>query len=207
MSSSENKDPMDFLKSMWNSVGFSLPGMVTPTLDVDELGKRIADMKAVEGWLKMNLSTLQMTIQGLEVQRATLAALQAISQTATTATAEKANSREAGSDQNNANDAAETLASAFSALNLNPALNPALWPWNFTQTPAETPTKEASAAKNAAPPPVPQAHGLEKNRMTERKERNRGATSTRLIKDTFSTVLACCPSHPSPHKSASPRSP
>lgn len=152
MSSSENKDPMDFLKSMWNSVGFSLPGMVTPTLDVDELGKRIADMKAVEGWLKMNLSTLQMTIQGLEVQRATLAALQAISQTATTATAEKANSREAGSDQNNANDAAETLASAFSALNLNPALNPALWPWNFTQTPAETPTKEASAAKKRSPP-------------------------------------------------------
>lgn len=34
----------------WGKMGFSLPGMVTPTLDVDELDKRIADMKAVENW-------------------------------------------------------------------------------------------------------------------------------------------------------------
>lgn len=34
--------------------GFSLPGMVTPTLDVDDFVKRIKDMRAVEGWLKMN---------------------------------------------------------------------------------------------------------------------------------------------------------
>ena len=33
---------------------------VTPTLDVEELDKRITDMKAVEGWLKMNLNMLQM---------------------------------------------------------------------------------------------------------------------------------------------------
>lgn len=73
-------DPMEFLKSLWGTTGMPLPGLVTPTLDTNELEKRIADLKAVEGWLKTNLGMLQMTIQGLEVQRATLSALQAISQ-------------------------------------------------------------------------------------------------------------------------------
>ncbi len=61
-------------------MGSSLPGMVTPTFDVDELDKRIKDMKAVEGWLRMNLSMLQMTIQGLEMQRTTVSAVQAMGQ-------------------------------------------------------------------------------------------------------------------------------
>ncbi len=72
------QDPLEFVRGMWNNMGFSLPGMVTPTLDVDELDKRITDMKAVEGWLKMNLNMLQMSIQGLELQRATLAAVKAM---------------------------------------------------------------------------------------------------------------------------------
>jgi hypothetical protein len=72
MSQESHSDPLEFVRNMWGSMGFSLPGMVTPTMDVDELEKRIADMKAVEGWLKMNLNMLQMSIQGLELQRATL---------------------------------------------------------------------------------------------------------------------------------------
>jgi hypothetical protein len=75
-------DPMEFLKSLWGNTGMPLPGLVTPTLDTNELEKRIADLKAVEGWLKTNLGMLQMTIQGLEMQRATLSAMQAISQSA-----------------------------------------------------------------------------------------------------------------------------
>ena len=69
-------DPLAFVRSMWSGMGISMPGMVTPTFDVDELDKRIKDMKAVEGWLRMNLSMLQMTIQGLEMQRTTLDAVQ-----------------------------------------------------------------------------------------------------------------------------------
>lgn len=132
-------DPMEFLKSMWGSMGFSLPGMVTPTLDTDELGKRIADMKAVEGWLKMNLNTLQMTIQGLEIQRATLMALQTMAQTA----------------QGNAA-AAEPAASPFAGLDLNQAFSQAqaLWPWNFAQPPAapEAAAPAAAARKKKADP-------------------------------------------------------
>lgn len=76
------QDPLEFLKSMWGSMGFPLPGMVTPTLDVGELDKRITDLKAVENWLKMNLGMLQMSIQGLEMQCTTVAAMQAMGSSA-----------------------------------------------------------------------------------------------------------------------------
>ena len=122
-------DPMEFIKNMWGNMGFSLPGMVTPTVDTDELGKRIADLKAVEGWLKSNLSLLQMTIQGLEMQRATLMAFQQMSQAVQ-------------SDSN------EPPA--------NPFLNPAAWsmPWAMMggTPPAEAPADQAAApAAESAP--------------------------------------------------------
>jgi hypothetical protein len=75
-----DQNPMEFFKALWGNMGIPLPGMVTPTVDTDELGRRITDLKAVEGWLKSNLSMLQMTIQGLEMQRATLMAFQAMGQ-------------------------------------------------------------------------------------------------------------------------------
>ena len=46
-----------------------------PDLDVDELEKRIKDLKSVENWLNLNLNILKSTIQGLEVQHATMMAL------------------------------------------------------------------------------------------------------------------------------------
>lgn len=119
-------DPMDFLKSLWGTAGMPLPGLVTPTLDTNELDKRVADLKAVEGWLKTNLGMLQMTIQGLEMQRATLAAMQAFTQSAQSA---------AASDTNN-----------------NPFTNPALWPWQFPQhtSSAAAPETPADSAPGAS---------------------------------------------------------
>ncbi len=75
-------DPFEAVKALWGSMGFAMPGMVAPTFDSNELDKRIADMKAVEGWLQMNLSMLQATIQGLEMQRSTLATMRASMQAA-----------------------------------------------------------------------------------------------------------------------------
>src|SRR6201996_4240729 len=51
--------------------------MMAPLTSVEELDKRITDMRAVEQWLKLNLNMLQSAIQALEVQRATLATLRA----------------------------------------------------------------------------------------------------------------------------------
>ena len=115
-------DPMEFLKSLWGNTGMPLPGLVTPTLDTNELEKRIKDLKAVEGWLKTNLGMLQMTIQGLEMQSATLSAFQAISQSA-------------GSSDANA----------------NPFANPALWPWNLMQSAGPTTAADAAAGDQAPP--------------------------------------------------------
>jgi hypothetical protein len=51
--------------------------MMAPLTNVEDLDKRITDMRAVEQWLKLNLNMLQSAIQALEVQRATLATLRA----------------------------------------------------------------------------------------------------------------------------------
>jgi hypothetical protein len=51
--------------------------MMTPLTNIDELDKRITDLRAVEQWLKLNLSMLQSSIQAMEVQRATLSTLRA----------------------------------------------------------------------------------------------------------------------------------
>jgi hypothetical protein len=69
-------DPFEFLKRMWAPMGLPMPGVMAPLLDPNEIEKRIADLKSVENWLAMNLNVLRMTIQGLELQRATLAAFQ-----------------------------------------------------------------------------------------------------------------------------------
>lgn len=47
-----------------------------PTLDPAELEKKINELKSVESWLKLNLSMLSSTIQGMEVQLATITTLQ-----------------------------------------------------------------------------------------------------------------------------------
>jgi hypothetical protein len=68
-------DSVEFVKRAWG--GLNLPSTLVPTVDIDELDKRIADLKAVEQWLNLNLSMLHGTIQGLEIQRGTLAAVKA----------------------------------------------------------------------------------------------------------------------------------
>ncbi len=57
----------------------TLPNMIAPTLDVNELDKRIADLRAVEQWLQINAAMLRTTIQSLEVQRATIATVKQFS--------------------------------------------------------------------------------------------------------------------------------
>ena len=90
--------PAEMLERMWgmmrlSSFGSAFPGaqaggnlgpslsmmsdIMAPLTNVEELDKRITDMRAVEQWLKLNLSMLQSAIQALEVQRATLATLRA----------------------------------------------------------------------------------------------------------------------------------
>ena len=73
-------DGVDMVKRAWSN--FNVPSAMLPTVDLDELDKRIADLKAVEQWLNVNQSMLHNTIQGLEIQRGTLAAIRAFSEQA-----------------------------------------------------------------------------------------------------------------------------
>jgi hypothetical protein len=48
---------------------------VAPVFDLEELERRIRDLRAVHFWLEQNAHAVQATIQALEVQRMTLATL------------------------------------------------------------------------------------------------------------------------------------
>jgi len=71
------QDPFEVFRRLWGPLGVPVPGLAMPTLDPQELEKRIAELKSVEGWLGMNLNMLRMAIQGLEMQKATLQAMRA----------------------------------------------------------------------------------------------------------------------------------
>ncbi|HEY8099704.1 MAG TPA: PhaM family polyhydroxyalkanoate granule multifunctional regulatory protein [Burkholderiaceae bacterium] len=81
-------DTFDFMKNLWGSMslpGMKIPGMVMPTLSVEEIDKQIKDLKSVESWLTMNLTMLRGTIQALEVQSATITTIQSMGTSLATA--------------------------------------------------------------------------------------------------------------------------
>lgn len=71
----------DFLQSLAKGASNSIPQLpnlsnwVAPTISVEELEKRIEELKAVQFWLEQNSRALAATIQALEVQKMTLATL------------------------------------------------------------------------------------------------------------------------------------
>ena len=71
------QDFMAFMQKMWNPMGFPIPGMIAPTMSVEDLEKKIAELKAVETWLTMNTGFVQMTMKTLEMQKAALASFAA----------------------------------------------------------------------------------------------------------------------------------
>ena len=72
----------DFLQNLAKGATGGLPQMpplsswVAPTINVEELEKRINELKTVQFWLEQNSRALSATIQALEVQKMTLSTLQ-----------------------------------------------------------------------------------------------------------------------------------
>ena len=69
----------DFLQVLMQGAGQSAPAMgqwIAPTLNPEELEKRIGELKTVQFWLEQNARMIGMTVQALEVQRMTLSTLQ-----------------------------------------------------------------------------------------------------------------------------------
>ena len=68
----------DFLQNLVKGAGAAIPGIgqwVAPTLDPEELEKRIGELRTVQFWLEQNARMLATTIQALEVQKMTLSTL------------------------------------------------------------------------------------------------------------------------------------
>ena len=64
--------------SLGGSSGLQMPGLggwIAPTMNVEELDRRIKELKAVQFWLDQNATALKATVTALEVQKMTLATL------------------------------------------------------------------------------------------------------------------------------------
>jgi hypothetical protein len=171
-------DTLDFVKSLWGSMGvpgISIPGIAAPTLSMDDLDKKISELKAVESWLNLNATMLRSSIQALEVQRGTIAALKSMGQSLAAAVQQpphhdpfanvgkpkepkpaEAAKPEAKADAKPAGEAKPAGDAASAAA--NQMANPAAW-WNmlqeqFTQAVntamATDPIAKPAAAKNSA---------------------------------------------------------
>ncbi|HJV50237.1 MAG TPA: PhaM family polyhydroxyalkanoate granule multifunctional regulatory protein [Noviherbaspirillum sp.] len=181
-------DTLEFVKNLWGGMGLpgmnmagmsmpgmNIPGMVMPTLSVEEINKKIADLKAVESWLTLNMNMLRGTIQALEVQAATISTLQSMGETfsATMGAAmpEKPAAEAPAAPPNGSNGANGAHAKAGApeptskdeadAAQLTaPLVNAAAW-WNMLQDQfkqavnsamtAETPSPAAPAARKEKP--------------------------------------------------------
>jgi hypothetical protein len=70
---------LDFMQNWLKGASNTIPGMgqwVTPTLNPEELQKRIQELKTIQFWLEQNSRMVATTIQALEVQCMTLSTLQ-----------------------------------------------------------------------------------------------------------------------------------
>ena len=123
----------------------NMASWVAPTLSVEELDKRIQELKTVQFWLEQNTQALKATIQALEVQKMTLSTLQGMNvnmselakaftakmpdlQAKDTAKPEATQSNAgAGSDPSNASNASNA------GKDQGPAVDPMQWWGSLTQ--------------------------------------------------------------------------
>ncbi len=137
----------DFLKNLAQSsqqaqpgVAAAMPNMgnwVAPTLSIEELDKRIQELKAVQFWLDQNATALKATIQAMEVQKMTLSTLQGMNvNMADLAKAFTASMPSA--------------AAAFTSAPVEPAAAPAASPAPSASSPAASSAPEAAAPAEPA---------------------------------------------------------
>jgi hypothetical protein len=120
-----------------------LPSMLMPTLDPQELDKRISDLRTVEHWLDMNRALLHSTIQTLEMQRNAIVALQSMGRAASGPAVPGSTGPEPGAAAADAPRQAEVSPGAEAL-----PFNPAQW-WTALQ---EQFARVASAAASEAQP-------------------------------------------------------
>ncbi len=156
-------DTLEFVRNMWGAM--KIPGMSMPSMSPDDINKQITDLKAVESWLQMNMNMLRTTIQTLEVQSATLSAIQTMGQSFShAATSRPATESKSGFESPFEKSAEKTDKSASGMPDTSAFAaqfaNPTLW-WNTVQdqfaqavnqvvTPPKKPARKKAAPKKKA---------------------------------------------------------
>ena len=163
----------DFLQGLVKNAGAALPSMgqwVAPTLNPEELQKRIDELKTVQFWLEQNAKMLGTTIQALEVQRMTLSTLQTMNvqmtdlrdamKVAPVASAGSAAAAAAGSVANSLG-ADALMQAARNAMGGIPGLGKSAAPAAAAEPgPAPAPKSKPAKARTAAEPPAAAATGV-----------------------------------------------
>lgn len=139
----------DFLQNLGKS-GATPSGLppfshwVAPTVSVEEIDKRIEELKAVHFWLEQNSKALAATVQALEVQKMTLSTLKGM----------------------NVNLSEMAKAFPFAAAATAPAKNPLTdWPMSAAAQPAE-PVAQPSQAQPQQVPETPKAQAASSSAET-----------------------------------------
>lgn len=144
---------LGFFQDWLKAAGSALPNMpghasnpglsswAMPTLDPEELDKRIQDLKTVQFWLEQNSRMVAMTIQGLEVQKMTLSTLKGMNV-----------SMDSLRDALKARNVASDMAAAFAATPAPPA-PPATAASPFATRSAAPQAPEPEATGSDDPPP------------------------------------------------------
>lgn len=161
------RQAMSGLAQVGGAMGVS-PSLA-PTINPEELERRIQELKVVENWLKLNLSMLSSTIQGMEVQLATISTIRAFVgadapfQTAAPPKADHPQPADSPPKAEHASKAAPSPASATPAM---PAAAKAWWDMLETQfkqvaaaTAATLSPKTDSKSPDKGKPTVKQAAG------------------------------------------------
>lgn len=160
-------DTLDFVKNLWGNMGnmgmsgMKIPGIIMPTLSVDEINKQIADLKTVESWLTLNMNMLRSTIQALEVQSATISTLQAMGDSLSAAVkaapaapvapkAEAPAPKPAPRPEPEPEEPAAEASKPDPAANAAQLPNPAMW-WNMLQDQFKQAVDNAMATEPATP--------------------------------------------------------
>lgn len=156
-------DTLEFVRNMWGAM--KIPGMSMPSMSPDDINKQITDLKAVESWLQMNMNMLRTTIQTLEVQSATLSAIQTMGQSFSHAGTSRPTAESKPSFDSPFEKSTDTMDKSASGMPDTSAFaaqfaNPALW-WNTVQdqfaqavsqvaTPDKKPVSKKAAPKKKA---------------------------------------------------------
>ena len=178
----------------------NMASWVAPTMNIEELDKRIQELKTVQFWLEQNTNALKATIQALEVQKMTLSTLQGMNvnmaDLAKAFTAKMPDlqagkeapvandkaSPEEGAASSESADAANASSEAQAQASDKPAVDPMQWWGAITQqfqNIAAAAVKDVAAnAMKEAPQPVKKKAAAKKTSATGAKKASAAAKKT-----------------------------